>query len=88
MLAELSSYLTRRLTGERGDEGGRFDWLNAFDANEVREFVGELRAAMREVATTDVGPELIEGVLHEWQESAIRPKEYLAALKRSAKQRR
>lgn len=87
LLAELSGYLTRRLTGERTDEGGRFDWLNAFEDAEVREFVGELRAAVRDVQAGKLEPERIDAVVHEWSESAIRPKEYLVALKRTASRR-
>lgn len=88
LLAELSGYLTRRMTGERTDEGGRFDWLNAFDDLEVREFVGELRATIRDIQAGKLEPDLIDALLHEWRESAIRPKEYLLALKRTAETRK
>lgn len=88
LLAELSGYLTRRMTGERTDEGGPFDWLNAFDDLEVREFVAELRAAVRDVQAGKLEPDVIDALLHEWRESGIRPKEYLLALKRTAPIRR
>ncbi len=88
LLAELSGYLTRRLTGELSDEGGAFDWLSAFADHEVRAFVGELRAVVRDVQAGKVEPELVDAVLHEWRESAIRPRQYLLTLKRTAPIRR
>ncbi|MDE3111605.1 MAG: hypothetical protein KGK34_01530 [Chloroflexota bacterium] len=54
----------------------------------MREFVGELRAAVRDVQGGKLEPHAIDALLHEWRESAIRPKAYLATLKRTARIRR
>lgn len=88
LLAELSGYLTRRLTGAGGDEGGSFDWLNAFGDTEVREFVSELRAAIRDAQASAIEPDVVDAIVHEWHESAIRPREYVRTLKRTAPIRR
>jgi len=88
LLGELLGYLMRRLTGEKIDEGGPFDWLSAFDDLELREFVNELRATMRDVHAGKLAPETTDAVIHEWHESAIRPSEYVAALKRTAATRK
>ncbi|MGH2379341.1 MAG: hypothetical protein ACRDGT_12825 [Candidatus Limnocylindria bacterium] len=84
LLADLMGYLMRRHAGEKADAGGQFDWLSAFDDLDLDEFVGELRATMRDVHMGKAEPETVDAVIHEWHESAIRPPEFVAALKRTA----
>lgn len=87
LLDDLLGYVMRRQGGEKVDVGGQFDWLSAFGDAELDEFVRELRATMRDVQMGKVEPETIDSVIHEWHESAIRPPEYVTALKRTVNAR-
>lgn len=84
LLADLVGYLVRRHAGAKADAGGQFDWLSSFDDQDLADFVGELRATMRDVHMGKAEPDMVDAVIHEWRESAISPPQFIAALKRTA----
>lgn len=53
-----------------GDENA-YNWLKAFDKEEVQELVTEVSEAYRKAAHTTNGWEDLDAIIHEWHESAI-----------------
>jgi len=47
-----------------------FEWINAFDADDLRTMLDELSTTFRRSATGEIGWDEFDAVLHEWQESA------------------
>jgi hypothetical protein len=70
--------ITSRLFRGHGLRPGRqtipiehaFEWLNAFDIDEIRTFLAEAHAAFRRAADAEISWDDFEAVLHEWHESA------------------
>ena len=48
-----------------------FEWLNAFDLDELRDLLKEVYAAFRHAADAEISWDDFEGIIHEWHESAI-----------------
>lgn len=81
LMSDLSQYLVQRLAKrDAKDQGGPFGWLGEFDNEDVVEFVRELRTAYRTARSRPATWPLFDAVVHEWQESAIRPAEYVKEL--------
>jgi hypothetical protein len=51
--------------------GHTFEWLNAFDIDELRTLQAEVHESFRRAADAEVSWDSFEAVLHEWHESAI-----------------
>ena len=47
-----------------------FEWLNAFDTDEVKDLLAEVHLAFRRAADAEISWDDFEAVIHEWHESA------------------
>jgi len=62
---------TYRLAHAQIPIGHAFEWLNAFDIDEIRTLLAEAHASFRRAADAEISWDDFEAVLHEWHESAI-----------------
>ncbi len=60
-----------RLANAQVPVGHTFEWLNAFDIDELKTLLGEAHGSFRRAADAEISWADFEGVLHEWHESAI-----------------
>jgi prevent-host-death family protein len=51
--------------------GHTFEWLNAFDIEELRTLLAEVHLSFRRAADAETSWDDFEALLHEWHESAI-----------------
>jgi prevent-host-death family protein len=51
--------------------GHSFEWLNAFDIDELRTLLNEVHASFRRAADGEIAWDDFDAVVHEWHESAI-----------------
>jgi hypothetical protein len=51
--------------------GHTFEWLNAFDTDEVKDLLAEVHLAFRRAADAEISWGDFEAVIHEWHQSAI-----------------
>ena len=47
-----------------------FEWINAFDTDDLRTMIDEVSATFRRAASGESGWDEFDAVLHEWQQSA------------------
>jgi len=59
------------LAGAQIPIGHTFEWLNAFDTDELRTLLAEVNVSFRRAADGEISWDGFETVLHEWHESAI-----------------
>jgi len=59
------------LAGAQIPAGHAFEWLNAFDIDELRTFLTEAHVSFRRAGDAEISWDCFEAVLHEWHESAI-----------------
>ncbi|MBE9214116.1 hypothetical protein IQ247_15820 [Plectonema cf. radiosum LEGE 06105] len=48
-----------------------YGWLRVFDSDELQEFIKQLSEAFRLIDSSTTAWEIIDGIIHEWHESAI-----------------
>lgn len=48
-----------------------YSWLNAFDADDLHEFIQEILSAYRSSDNSDEALDEVKAIIHEWHESAI-----------------
>lgn len=70
MYAEAMRAIRSVLSGRKLYEDHPYRWLHAYDASDLALMLDELMGALMEVAQGD-DAEAVEGVIHEWYESAI-----------------
>jgi len=68
LVAAISTY---RLVGSDIPIGHAFEWLNAFDLDEIKALQAEVHMSFRRAADAEISWDGFEAVLHEWHESAI-----------------
>jgi len=68
LVTAISAY---RQAGEEIPVGHAFEWLNAFDGDELRDLQAEVYGAFRRAGDAEISWDDFEAVLHEWQDSAI-----------------
>jgi len=71
MVDLVTAISTYRLAGEQIPVGHTFEWLNAFDIDEIRTLQAEVHLAFRRAADAETSWDDFAAVLHEWHESAI-----------------
>ncbi len=71
MVNLLSAIWTYRLTGKKIPVGHAFEWVNAFDLEDVDTLQTELHGIFRYATSGVVAWDEFEATLHEWQESAL-----------------
>ena len=57
--------------GEDVNSQNPFVWLKVFDSDELAEFITEILNAFQDLSSGINDWELLDAVIHEWQESAI-----------------
>ena len=68
LVAAISTY---RQAGAPVPVGHPFEWLNAFDMDELKELLAEMYGTFRRAASAEISWDDFEAVLHEWHESAM-----------------
>jgi len=71
MVDLVTAISTYSLAGEKIPIGHTFEWLNAFDTDELRSLLTEVHLTYRRAADAEISWDDFEAVLHEWHESAI-----------------
>ena len=71
MVHLVTAIATYRLVNTQIPIEHAFEWLNAFDADEIRTLLDEVHLAFRRAADAEISWDDFEAVLHEWHESAI-----------------
>ena len=70
MVDLVTSISTYRLAHAQIPIGQAFEWLNAFDIDEIKTLLAEAHTAFRRAADAEISWDDFEAVLHEWHESA------------------
>jgi len=68
LVTALSTY---SLANEQIPIGHAFEWLNAFDTDELKALLSEVHLSFRRAADAEISWDDFEAVVHEWHESAI-----------------
>jgi hypothetical protein len=71
MVDLVTAISTYSLAGAQIPVGQAFEWLNAFDRDEIRTLLAEVHGSFRRAADAEISWDDFEAVLHEWHESAI-----------------
>lgn len=71
MVDLVTSISTYRLSGAQIPIEHVFEWLNAFDIEELRTLLAEAHMSYRRAGDAEISWDDFEAVLHEWRESAI-----------------
>src|ERR1039457_5868224 len=66
MVDLVTAISTYSLANTRIPVGHAFEWLNAFDIDEVRTLLAEVHVSFRRAADAEISWDNFEAVLHEW----------------------
>jgi len=71
MVDLVTAVSTYRQAGAQVPVGHPFEWLNAFDLDELRDLLTEVHGVFRRAADAEISWADFEAAIHEWLESAI-----------------
>jgi len=71
MVDLVTAISTYSLAGQQIPVGHVFEWLNAFDIDELKTLLAEVHLSFRRAGDGEISWDDFEAVLHEWHESAI-----------------
>ncbi len=71
MVDILTAITTYRQTGEQIPVGYPCEWLNAFDMEDLMDFLREVHLAFRRARGAEISWDDFEAVLYEWRQSAV-----------------
>jgi hypothetical protein len=71
MVDLVTAVSTYRQAGAPVPVGHPFEWLNAFDREELRELLTEMNGVFRRATDAEISWRDFDAALHEWHESAI-----------------